>query len=88
MKLAKLSVVVLCFILFSAIFTGCVLRDLYNLAKPEGAPKDKEIAKAYHLTELRRSTASDVLPLIYMPDYSLLSQSAKVLASQVHIGHC
>jgi hypothetical protein len=64
------------------VLAGCMLQDFYYMVKPEGAPKDKDIAKAYHLTELRKSTAADVLPMIYMPDYSLLSQSTKVLASQ------
>ncbi|MGD9109597.1 MAG: hypothetical protein PVG93_01535, partial [Phycisphaerales bacterium] len=82
MRTARLSAFVLCCVLLSVLLTGCVIRDLYYLFKPEGAPTDKEIAKAYHLTELRKSTAADVLPLIHMPDYSLLSQSTKVLASQ------
>jgi hypothetical protein len=56
--------------------------DVKDFLTPEGPPKDKEIAKAYYLTELRHSTAADVLPLVYMPDYALLSQSTKVLASQ------
>ena len=68
---------VLCFVL-----SGCWLVDVKDFMTPEGPPKDKEIAKAYYLTELRKSTAADVLPLIYMPEYSLLSQSTKVLAAQ------
>ncbi|MFA5424881.1 MAG: hypothetical protein WC374_13585 [Phycisphaerae bacterium] len=62
--------------------SGCWLMDLKDFATPQGPPKDKEIAKVYYLTQLRKSTAADVLPLIYMPDYALLSQSTKVLASQ------
>jgi hypothetical protein len=49
---------------------------------PEGPPSFEKMAKAYYLTELRSSTAADVLPLLYMPEYSLLSQSTKVLAAQ------
>lgn len=79
--LKKFSLVFVC-VLFGVVLGGCILRDAYYLVRPEGAPKDKEIAKAYHLTELRKSTAADVLPLIYMPEYSLLSQSTKILASQ------
>jgi hypothetical protein len=68
---------VLCFIL-----SGCWLVDVKDFLTPEGPPKLKEIAKAYYLTELRKSTAADVLPLLYMPDYSLLSQSTSILAAQ------
>ncbi len=63
-------------------FSGCWILDVKDFVTPEGPPKDEEITKAYYLTELRKSTAADVLPLIYMPDYSLLSQSTKVLAAQ------
>lgn len=76
-KVLMLFCAVLCFVL-----SGCWLVDVKDFLTLEGPPKDKEIAKAYHLTELRKSTAADVLPLIYMPDYSLLSQSTKVLAAQ------
>ncbi len=69
--------VVLCFAI-----SGCWLIDLKDFMMPEGPPKLKEIAKAYYLTELRKSTAADVLPLLYMPEHSLLSQSTKVLAAQ------
>jgi hypothetical protein len=68
---------VLCFVL-----SGCWLLDVKDFLTPEGPPKLKEIAKTYYLTELRRSTAADVLPLIYMPECSLLSQSTSVLAAQ------
>jgi hypothetical protein len=68
---------VLCLLL-----SGCWLLDVKDFMTPEGKPKDAEIEKAYYLTELRKSTAADVLPLIYMPKYSLLSQSTNILAAQ------
>ena len=55
--------------------------DAIDYIYPEGPPKLKEIAKTYYLTELRKSTAADVLPLLYMPDYALLSQSTRVLSA-------
>jgi hypothetical protein len=76
-KVLILVCVVLCFTM-----SGCWVLDVKDFFTPEGPPKLEEIAKVYYLTELRRSTAADVLPLIYMPDYALLSQSTKVLASQ------
>jgi hypothetical protein len=69
--------VVLCFAL-----SCCWLIDFKDFMTPEGPPKLKEIAKTYYLTELRKSTAADVLPLLYMPQYSLLSQSTSILAAQ------
>ena len=76
-RLLTLLLVVLSFVL-----SGCWVIDVKDFLTPEGAPKDAEIARAYYLTELRRSTAADVLPLVYMPYYALLSQSTSVLASQ------
>lgn len=75
-KVLMLFCAVLCFVP-----SGCWLVDVKDFMTPEGPPKDKEIAKAYYLTELRKSTAADVLPLVYMPEYALLSQSTKVLAA-------
>jgi hypothetical protein len=68
-------------VVFAVVLSGCEEIGVMKWFNKEG-PTDKDIARAYHLTELRRSTAADVLPMIYMPDYSLLSQSAKVLAAQ------
>lgn len=58
------------------------MHDAYYFALPEGQPADSVLAKPYYLTELRKSTAADVLPMMYMPEYTLLSQSEKVLAAQ------
>ncbi len=69
-------------VLCLALSSGCWLIDLKDFVAPEGPPKLKEIARTYYLTELRHSTAADVLPLIYMPEYSLLSQSTSILAAQ------
>lgn len=73
---------VLAGMVFCLTLSGCFVMDLKDYVMPEGPPKLKEIAKVYYLTELRRSTAADVLPLIYMPEHSLLSQSTSVLAAQ------
>ncbi|MBN1807418.1 MAG: hypothetical protein JW837_19385 [Sedimentisphaerales bacterium] len=75
-------VLILVLIMFGFILSGCWTIDLKDFATPEGAPDYLEISKPYHLTELRKSTAADVLPMMYMPEYTLLSQSTKVLAAQ------
>ena len=81
MKNVTLLVLVGLCVVFAIVLSGCEEMGLTKWFKKNGLT-DKEIARAYHLTELRRSTAADVLPMIYMPDHSLLSQSAKVLAAQ------
>ena len=81
MRTVKLLALVVSYALFAVVLSGCEEMGVMKWFNKEG-PTDKDIARAYHLTELRRSTAADVLPMIYMPDHSLLSQSAKVLAAQ------
>ena len=75
MRTVKLLALVVSYALFAVVLSGCEEMGVMKWFNKEG-PTDKDIARAYHLTELRRSTASDVLPMIYMPDHSLLSQSA------------
>lgn len=83
MKTAKLLVLIVSLVLSSFIFSSCFIYDIKEFyLKKEGPPSDEEIAKSYHLTELNKSSAADVLPLIHMPEHALLSQSTKVLASQ------
>ena len=67
------------FILF-LVFTlyGCAVVDF---ATPEMPPYNKEIARSYHQMELKRSSAADVLGMIYLPEHELLSQSKSVVAS-------
>lgn len=81
MRNAKRWVLIGCLAALGTIPTGCIIRDAYYFIKPEGPPKYEEIAKTYQQTKLKSSTAADVLPLMYMPEYSLLSQSTKVLAA-------
>jgi len=82
MKTAKVSALVLLCGLFGLALSGCWVIDVKDFVKPEGAPEYLEMSKAYHLTELRKSTAADVLPMMYMPEHTLLSQSTKILAAQ------
>lgn len=78
----KTRILVLSYVVLCIALSGCWLVDVKDFLAPEGPPKLKEIAKAYYLTELRKSTAADVLPLLYMPEHSLLSQSTSILAAQ------
>ncbi len=49
---------------------------------PEGPPSEKQLLDAYYRTNLKESSSADVLGMIYMPEYGLLSQSKSVVASQ------
>ena len=74
MKTAKLLLVLAgCFVL-----SGCAVYEAKQFLTPEGSPTDAEIAASYFATDLKKSSAADVLPLIHMPDDALLSQSTKV----------
>ena len=82
MKTTKLLVLIIFLVLSCFILCSCWVLDVKEFLTPEGPPSNKEIAKSYHLTELNKSSAADILPLIHMPEHALLSQSTKVLASQ------
>jgi rubredoxin len=63
-------------------FCGCSLwGDFVGFFKPEGSPSDEEIFSSYSLTELKKSSAADVLTVLHRPEYELLSQSKSVVAS-------
>jgi len=83
-KRLKALALIVCLGLIVLFTVSCVVADTYYLVKPEGKPSDKQVAKAYNMTELQKSTAADVLPLLYTPQATteLLSQSTKVLAVQ------
>lgn len=80
MKQLKVLALVTCCAVIAGAFTGCFIADSIEFATPAGPPRYPEMSKAYHLTELR-SSAADVLPLMYDPQYTLLSQSTRVLAA-------
>ena len=72
--------------LFTSVFLcglcGCTLfGDFVGFIKPEGAPSDEQISASYYLTELKKSSAADVLTVLHNPEYELLSQSKNVVAS-------
>lgn len=84
MKRLKSLALVVCFGLVALFLASCIVADAYYLVKPDLKPSEKQIANAYNQTQLRKSTASDVLPLMYTPEATseLFSQSTKVLAVQ------
>ncbi len=67
---------VLCILVFG--LSGCAVVDYF---KPEKPPYDEQLSQSYYLTQLKLSTAADVLAVINRPEYELLSQSRSVIAS-------
>lgn len=78
---AKLWFCALGFSLLVVSLTGCAVLDMIQLGSPEGHPSGEEIFAAYDQIELNESTAADVLAVINIPEYELLSQSKSVIAS-------
>jgi len=52
-----------------------------EFAKPEAPPSNTLISSNYVQTEIKTSTSADVLTVINMPEYEMLSQSKSVIAS-------
>lgn len=69
----------LCFLVFG--LYGCAAVRVVEYFKPEKPPYDEQLTQNYYLTQLKASTAADVLAAIHLPDYELLSQSRSVIAS-------
>jgi len=57
---------------------GCAAVDY---VKPEVPPYEKQLTRGYYLTSLNVKTSADVLATIHIPQYELLSQSKRVVAS-------
>jgi len=53
----------------------------YYVSKKQMFPYDANVSDAYYQTELKKSGAHNVLPVIQKPDSELLSQSRSVVAS-------
>jgi hypothetical protein len=69
----------LCFLVFG--LCGCAAVRVVEYLKPEKPPYDEQLSQNYYQTQLKVSTAADVLTAIHMPEYELLSQSRSVIAS-------
>jgi len=78
----------LCLCAYSLIFVflfglcGCVVMDSFEFVAPAGDPPDSHMFDGYKEIELKKSTAGDVMDAIYIPEYELMSQSKRVIASQ------
>jgi len=72
-RVTKLLILVCCLGL-----SGCSVVDFLT---PEPAPYNEEVSAGYYQTNLKTSTASDVLGIIQLPEYETLSQSKSVVAS-------
>jgi hypothetical protein len=57
---------------------GCAIVNYFKREKP---PYDTELYEVYSLTELKTSSAAEVLGMIHDPECELLSQSKSVIAS-------
>jgi hypothetical protein len=57
---------------------GCSVVEYFRAEEP---PSDAELYAAYWRTNLKVSTAYDVLTTVHRPEYELLSQSESVIAS-------
>lgn len=77
MRIAKLVALIGCLI-FSYGLTGCVVTDF---VAPEGPPKDKLVAENYLNINLKSTDAAELLNTIHMPEYTVLSQSSRVVAA-------
>jgi len=55
--------------------------QIYELSTPEPPPDPNTIVAQYENIEVRQSSAADVLSVIYLPEYELLSQSKSVIAT-------
>ncbi len=60
---------------------GCVSLDFLGFLTPEWPPYDKQISESYYRTKLKTSSSADVLAMIHLPEYELLSQSKSVVGS-------
>jgi len=60
------------------VFCSCAVVEF---AKPEAPPSNTLISNNYVLTEIKTSSSADVLTVIHMPEYEMLSQSKSVIAS-------
>lgn len=66
----------LCLLVFT--LCGCAVVDY---VKPEGPPSEEQLTQSYYTTRLNVKTSADVLAIIHIPQYELLSQSKSVIAS-------
>jgi hypothetical protein len=79
LKVVKFAFIGICCL----VFTGCAGTFWGNFAalfKAEGEPADRVISGGYEQVALGRTSAAEVLALMYLPDYELLSQSRSVIA--------
>jgi hypothetical protein len=79
----KIAALVCCCVLSSFVFCGCLsVKDTIGLVTPEGEPNNATVRLGYDKTELKVSNAADVLSVIHLKKYELLSQSKSVIALQ------
>ncbi len=80
MRAAGLTIAVCCAgLLF--ILSGCAVVDTVGFFTPEKPPFDEQISEGYERIELKKSSSADVLSMICLPEYEMLSQSKSVIAS-------
>ena len=72
MKAIRLAILLAC-----SLLAGC---SVISFLMPEGPPSNQKVIAIYRKTELKQSTAADVLTLFDKPKYALLSQSKSIIA--------
>ena len=80
-RAVKLSFLVCCFVL-----SGCGISDdsgsrVVGYFIPEKRPYDAQLFNSYRQVEIGKSNSTDVLAVIHLADYELLSQSKSVIVS-------
>jgi len=73
---------VLCLLFSVLALCGCSsIVSPYVISRRQELPYDASLSDVYYKTELKKSGALDVLPVIHKPESELLSQSRSVVAS-------
>jgi hypothetical protein len=86
-KVIKIAVLICYCVLPGFVFCGCEMvadttDKTIGFVTPEGDPNDSVVRFGYDRTALKTSSAADVLGVIHLKKYELLSQSKSVIALQ------
>jgi hypothetical protein len=80
-KKLKVNNLILCLLTFTFAVTICGCAELKRHFRDEELPVNEQISDGYHLIEVKESTSADVLSVINLFEYELISKSKSVIAS-------
>lgn len=88
MRSGKILVLICCLFFVCLVFCGCrgtVWGDSFEFLRPEGPPADVEVSESYYRTELKVTSAADVLSMVHMAQIEgekiqVFSQSESIIA--------